>query len=219
MASARTRVVFLLDASCKIVENSWELNSLSLACVRVLLCLAEFPIQKNEVTWNYTFFNCTAPIKKVRHFFELRSELLENLIKDIKCTSLGSAALGGKHKPTNVLYRALASAVQDFVWDAPELNSPRKHPTAQESRNFIFILSGCPHSLSNLHQFCGITHNMHLQSYKEVLQNELIPSDLLLHLQAKAISVFWIDTTCLHNSTQHLEVSICYCMYTTVCIS
>eukprot|EP00731_Ephydatia_muelleri_P016179 Em0009g603a len=46
---------------------------------------------------------------------------------------------------------------------------------------------------------------MHLQSYKEILQNELIPSDLLLHLQAKAISVFWIDTTCLHNSTQHLE--------------
>lgn len=210
MASIRTRVVFLLDASYK---TSWELNSLSLACVRVLLCLAEFPNQKNEVTWNYTFFNCTEPVKKARHFYELRSELLENLIKDIKCTKLGIAALGGKHRPAHVLYRALASVVQDFVWDAPELNSPGKHPTTQGPRNMIFILSGCPHNLNNLHQFCGKTHNMQIQYFKEILQNELIPSDLLLHLQAKTISVFWIDTTCLHNSAQHLEVSIIAVVY------
>ena len=209
MESSQSRVVFLLDASYKTVENCGVLNSLSLACVRVLLSLAEFPNKKNEVTWNYTFFNCIESIKKARHFFELRSELLENLIKDIQYTKLRtqSAPLGGKYKPANFLYRALASVVQDFVWDAPELFSPGKHSTAHGPRNLIFIISACPHSPNDLHQFCcGASCDIHLLSYKEVLQNELIPSDLLLHLQAKAISVFWIDTTSLKNTTQHLEV-------------
>ena len=223
MESNQTRVVLLIDASYKGVENSGELNSLCLACTRVLLCLAEFPNKKNEVTWNYTFLNCIEPIKKAGRFFELRSEFLENLIKDIKYTKLRtqSAARGGQYKPANVVYRALAAVVQDFVWDAPELFSPARYPGALGPRNMIFIFSACPHNPDDLHQFCyGTPRSNHQQSsYKEVLQNELIPNDLLMHLRAKSISVFWIDTMHLSNSRQHpkvlfvLAVLVCCIMY------
>ena len=242
MSSEKIQTVFLLDTR-PIPSSTLQryCRALSLACIRILLFLAQFPNKEHlhRVRWNYNFFNSHRPERSVRsktaQFYENRSELIEKFFNELH-NSLEAAQEAyedpvipkpstKQYKPAKLVYSALASAAQDFAWDAPEILSPvrqlsargkskknargRKSDNATDvpsGRNVIFICGPCPQSETDLLHFChggssstsapaATGKEKKTDVSLEVLQSELLPSALVSQLAAKGIAVHWLDTS------------------------
>ena len=222
MERQKTQAVFLVDTCSPPAENlSRYCRSLCLVCTRILLFLSQFPNKEHQgrVQWNYKFFNSQKPETSVRtqtaQFYENRSELLQKFFGQLQSSlehthnQLASLNLTWLHPPVKLVYSALAAAVQDFTWDAPEITSPIRRPPAQSKRakrgrmsnvkdnrttkNVIFICSMCPRSKDEL---CHFLYGSHKQSDDSMvmLRSELLPPALLLQLEERGITVHWVDT-------------------------
>ena len=187
MNGEKVQTVFLLDTRpTQSPALQRYCRALCLACIRILLFLAQFPNKEHlgRVRWNYNFFNSHRPERSVRsktaQFYENRSELIEKFFNKLQSNleiaskdPVNIPVPSSKHKPVKLVYSALASAAQDFVWDAPEILSPvrrlsahgkskktargRKSDTGAivpSGRNIIFVCSPCPRSETDLLHFC-----------------------------------------------------------------
>lgn len=232
MDGRKTQAVFLID-TCPLVVDQLQTHhrALCLLCTRLLLYLSQFPGKEHatRVGWNYTLFNSRRPEKSVRaktaQFHESRLELLEKMFDDIRARLEASSTQHTTGRsprvprpPVRHVYTALASTVQDFVWDAPEISSPvRPMPVVwgQRSkwgvararlplRNVIFVCSPCPQSRTELAEFCGGLQERSDTGCLGQLRSELLPRALLSQLKERGIAVHWIDSTllCGGSSTQ-----------------
>ena len=222
--------MFLLD-TCPIWAGKCQqyFRSLCLVCARILLFLSRFPNKEHLgwLKWNFKIFNSQQPERSIRarsaQFNECRSELIQKFFHELQ-ESLEVAqdneqvvpSASTSPKPVRLVYSALASTVQDFVWDAPEIVSPARpilksnkrkgvgqrgqRQSSNENRstrNIIFVCSPCPKSEQEVTEFClgpslGQPIGDHISP--EMLQNELLPPALLSQLGSKAIAVHWLDT-------------------------
>ena len=218
--------MFLLD-TCPVPTDRLH-GALCLLCTRLLLFLSRFPDEEHaaRVGWNYTLFNSGRPEGSVRaktsQFHECRSELLEKLFGDTKKSLAASAQAGPAHAarlpcpPVKQVYKALAAAVQDFIWDAPDISSPVRpirgrtmrsrrmmRSTAKlepSCRNVIFICSCSPQSGEELGGFCGESGGSTVDTF-ERLCSELLPSALLSQLKERRIAVHWVDLASLRDES------------------
>ena len=221
MAGQKTQAVFLVDTNLSPSANfHWSFRSLCLVCTRILLFLSQFPNKEHlgRVQWNYKFFNSQRHEKSVRtktaQFYENRSELLQKFFEELQ-SSLELARNGTSSSsnlpqpPVKLVYSALAAAVQDFTWDAPEIMSPIRRLSPQSKKrvkkgrksdvkdahitqNIIFICSTSPQSEEKVHQFLYGSDKESDVSMK-MLHSELLPPALLLQLEGKGIAVHWVD--------------------------
>ncbi len=234
------QVVFLLD-TC--TDSTGQrplpyLRALCLVCVRILLFLSQFPIKEHlgRVVWNYKLFNSHKPEKSVRartsQFFECRSELLEKLFQEVQMTledgNKDKGCMMSSNKPVKQVYNALASTVQDFIWDAPEITSPVRPVSTKSSigvskrkpaschgrlkqqdgaaaRNLIFVCSPCPQTKEEVREFCCRPRAEAVGSSRDhcldvLLAGELLPPALLSQLGSKGIVVHWVDTGDCHGN-------------------
>ncbi len=235
MDAGKVQVVFLLDTCAGSAEHSQlHVRSLGLACIRILLFLTQFPFKehRSQVTWNYKLFNSRRPERTVRtrtaQFSECRSELLQKLFQELeRVLEDKQPHVHLSEKPAKLVYDALASAVQDFVWDAPEITSPvrpvytksgtgKKKPTIGRgklrdntaARNLIFVCSHCPQSKEEVREFCGGLQVDGDSSRGDLLTGVLLPRALLSQLASKGIAVHWVDMCGCHGNSHPLV-----CMY------
>lgn len=233
MERQKTQAVFLVDTCSPPAENlSRYCRSLCLVCTRILLFLSQFPNKEHQgrVQWNYKFFNSRKPETSVRtqtaQFYENRSELLQKFFGQLQSglehtqNQSSSLNLSWPQPPVKLVYSALAAAVQDFTWDAPEITSPIRRPSALSKRakrgrksgvndnhttkNVIFICSMCPRSKDELCNFlCGSRKQS--DDSMGMLRSELLPPALLLQLEERGITVHWVDTQCACGKVLNIE--------------
>lgn len=228
MSSEKIQTVFLLDTSSLPKQNLQQYHRLlCLVCTRILLFLAQFPNKEHlsRVRWNYKFFNSQRPEKSIRartaQFYECRSEFLQSFFAKLQ-NSLEAAwddrepaPSCSTSNPARCVYSALASAVHDFIWDAPEILSPVRPVSGRNQkgvrgrrsggeetdmcRNLIFVCSPCPNNKEELNRFCSSELSFEGRGrgrsiVMECLQSELLPRALLSQLTARGIAVHWVDT-------------------------
>ena len=244
MERQKTQAVFLVDTCSPPAENlSRYCRSLCLVCTRILLFLSQFPNKEHQgrVQWNYKFFNSRKPEISVRtqtaQFYENRSELLQKFFGQLQSSlehthnQSSSLSLSWPQPPVKLVYSALAAAVQDFTWDAPEITSPIRRPSALSKRakrgrksdvkdnrttkNVIFICSMCPQSKDEL---CHFLYGSQKQSDDSMvmLRSELLPPALLLQLEERGITVHWVDTQCACGKVLKIQTngSLLICVQT-----
>ncbi len=199
----RVQVLLLVDAAAAPVER----NTLCLACTRLLLCSAGFPYSPGQrLQWNHQLYRSDGEIKsqpKINHFKDVTSDNLNTLFTELeRCVEPMNRPLTS---PATLLYNAMATSVQDHPWDAPDITSPLRRPSAwQRSRrkpsqnthppnNHIFIVSQCPTTETELSAFCG-----HVES--GCVQETLLPRPLLGQLRGRGISLSWVGTGPIHVS-------------------
>lgn len=195
------QVVFLVDTKISdVLFFERHYRSLCLACTRILLFLSEFPNKEylSKLQWNYKLFSSTVTLQSVRastsQFYETRSEFIEKFFSELsvnlKEKKSESLLTQQKHCWSRSRYNALAATVEDFIWDAPEIKTPKstrrqrrrsKGNTAEpsSSRNIIILFTETPSG--------KISHG-NLVS----LVNKMLPKALLTQFHHKKISLYWV---------------------------
>ena len=209
----KQQVVLLLDTERPGTGSAeHQYRAQCVACTRLLLGLGGFPNREHptNLQWSYKLFSSRTPAKLLKrgtaHFQKLHSEVLAEFFKDYKL-SLNSQAtkpppVPGKDVWARHVYSVLAAAVQDFVWDAPEIKTPvHPRPRQRKSRrkqktnahappssphgNMIFLFSEGPGD-------CGGGGGCGSQV---PLAAQVLPQAMMEQLRLKKISVFWVQSS------------------------
>ena len=203
MEEGKLQVVFLVNTRMPSDGSSLEQHHRAqcLACMHILMSrFSNRPSQHQQLQWNYKFFSSESPAKALRvstaGFHEVRSELLElffgELLAQLEEPSGQQKMPSQQNGWSRCVYNVLAAAVQDFIWDAPEIKSPvrpkvrqqgtklRRAATAKNKspyRNVIFVFSEGPSSEN---------------ATPATLINQALPKALLSQLHLKGISIHWV---------------------------
>lgn len=229
MASDKIQVVFVADTALPQsggISQTQYCRSLCLATLRILLYLSQFPIREHlkRVLWNFKLFSSKHLQRSTKswQFNENRSELIEKFFQKlhealfpVDSPRHSKSRTVGSQKPVKLVYNALATVVQDFVWDAPEIMSPirpRKRGRAVRSqaaasntkpdvkdcdKNIVIILSSCPTSETDLRRFCYGSEVNRCTISMATVREQLLPPALLTQLSTKGIAVHWVHTGAL----------------------
>lgn len=133
MSEPKVQVVLLLDRE----SLSTSYRAQCLACVRLLLL--DFPNIEHPTQWSWKLFSSRTPAKLMKRgtseFQNLHSEVMAKFFYEL---DLNSQVTNSPQPPRDVwgrhVYSALAAAVQDFVWDAPEIKTP-VHPRPRQRKS------------------------------------------------------------------------------------
>lgn len=186
------QVVFLLDGSVGETQ--------CLACTRLLLNLWN----ASNFKWSYSLFPSPAKLS--------RPQLCEPHLGNLERFLCELSAHSSRHKNDHArgqdslawgrcLYSALAVAIQDFVWDAPEIKTPVRHKSKQRKsrskrrdvrstphqRNVIFLFSEGPSIETTADG--GAAEG---RSHQDSPVDQVLPQAMLSQLICKGISVFWV---------------------------
>ena len=219
------QVLFLIDSACENVKKeSLHVNSLYLACCRILYHCAGFIRAKNgvdKVRWNYELFNSriggVVLKKKASSFKEFRTETLERFHTDLESHFSDSTPppLSSDNEMTSlkIIYNKLASVVQDYQWDMPLLMSPLPQKTSrlkrrknrkdgissctQPVRNLIFLIS---EKLCNVEKIRSL--EMSSRNLRDYIEGCLFPPPLTSQLHLKRITVHAVWMTMETNTVK-----------------
>lgn len=237
----RRQVLFVVDTGSLVSTGSekqhvHQARAVCLACCRILVHLAGAPSTKNieRIKWSYQILPAgvrdIAVYSKTRtrfhdlKFQDLRSESLEVLYKHLMEESSGCEEVSMTSVPS-LVYRGLASAVQDYLWEAPDLTTPTplclrkrgKRNTSSlpaSSSNLIFLFSSLPRNQKEMDNFC-CQQKSQLESVKLKIKETMLPGPLISQLISKDIALHWIESG---NTSSSQEV--CYSESTaSVCFS
>jgi hypothetical protein len=197
----KLQVVFLVDtraasSGSTLVQQD---RAQCLACTRILVSNEALSPQ-----WNYKLFRSDSlssiPVNTI-DFLEVRSELLEQFFNQLSVQKQKKKLLTQHTSWGRCVYNALATAVQDFTWDAPEIKSPvrprtryqgaRKRgttiaaPDSSPSRNIIFLFSEGPN-------YRTPDPSAGEDTDPTVLVNQVLPKPLLSQLRLKGIRIHWV---------------------------
>ena len=246
MDTGKKQALFLVDcgySKADAVYSDQRHRAICRACTKILFFLSKFPDKEHlrNVQWNYKLFSSqtstTTPLRhESTHFQDIRSDNLESFFKELKNSQIqsGTRQVLGVAQPVQLLYNALAAAVQDFAWDAPEIISPIRRLTSQKHSNmgrnrrrtqsakqptlrmnYIFICGTSPENELELLEFCRVPGGERLTSedgvpcpQKDYVQKKLLPSPLLAQLESRGIAVHWVHFSNCGSFNRHVSVAL-----------
>ena len=248
MNTGKKQALFLVDcgySKSDAVYSDQRYRTICRACTKILFFLSKFPDKEHlrNVQWNYKLFSTqtltTTPLRhESTHFQDIRSDNLESFFKELKNSQIQSGTrtrqVLGVAQPVQLLYNALAAAVQDFAWDAPEIISPIRRLTSQKHSdigrtrrrtqsakqptlrmNYIFICGTSPENELELREFCRVPGGERLTSedgvpcpLKDYVQKKLLPSPLLAQLESRGIAVHWVHFSNCGTFNGHVSVAL-----------
>lgn len=247
MDSGKKQALFLVDcgySKSSAVNSEQRYRAICLACTKILFLLSKFPDKEHfrNVHWSYKLFSTqssttTTHRPESTHFQDIRLDNLESFFKELKNSPSASGTqkqVVGVVQPVQLLYNALAAAVQDFAWDAPEIISPVRHLSSQkhssmakrsrhrtqsskqpaQRMNFVFICGTSPENELEMREFCGMSGGERSTSegrasnaLKDCVQKKLLPSPLLAQLEGRGIAVHWVHFSNSGSFNGHVSVS------------
>lgn len=248
METARKQVLFLVDLGFLGQLKPQQLRkqharAICLSCCRILLHLSDFPAKDKlgRVNWGYQFLHSDVrgiPLRsKVHRFQDVRSELLESFYKELEeCTGeevppgeAGSVPPPAIRAAANLIYNGLASAVQDCLWEAPELTSPvrprmssklkGRHQrgrskigevseemiSSSSHNNLIFLFSWLPKNQTEMEVFCH-QEGAQQEGMEVRLRGQLLPAPLITQLINKNIALHWVESRISWKREEEEEV-------------
>lgn len=225
MNTEKLQVVFLVDTKTPTMGSlEQRYRSQCLACTRVLLHLSKFPNREhpNILQWHYKLFSSRTPAKSLRldtaQFHQVSSEILRKFFSELEL-SLSSKEVPDssplrerKDNWGRCVYSALVTAVQDLVWDAPEIRTP-VHPRSRHNRsrlkgrtrpsplspptdrrNIIFLFSEGPIGRSEPGDGGGGGDSRTGSMDSVPLGTQVLPRAMQTQLHHKNISVYWVQS-------------------------
>ena len=137
--------------------------------------------------------------KKLNESFAQGSHALEQNEPDgERDSSFGKPPAGAK-----CISCALTNVVHDFQWERPDISSPVRSTRSRgnnnlfhgnrssNTRNVMFLLSGCPCGDESISNFIGETSSS-LKMF-DVVKNALMPSMLFKEFKQRHIGLHWIN--------------------------
>lgn len=223
MEATRRQILFLVDASSfPQVEEEVQLQhtrAVCLSCCRILMHLSGFPSveEVGKLKWNYELLGVIRDTGghsrvMVKRFQDFRSELLDAFYKDTEECLQNARDPSKPFQTQSVVYNGLAGAVQDYLWEAPELTSPVRlskrrckkkkgssvitsSSSSLSHNNAIFLFSSLPVNQAEADEFCG-EQEVELEILKKKIE-DMIPAPLVSQLMSKDIALHWVELSSL----------------------
>lgn len=199
--------------------------------------------KRSNLRWGYKFFNSrtlshqferhefkdfsvevfedfeTEVSKKLNESFAQVSNTLEQHEPDgEKDSSFGKPPAGAK-----CISCALTNAVHDFQWERPDISSPVRSTRgnnnllhgnrSSNTRNVMFLLSGCPCNEESISNFTGETSSS-LRTFDSV-KNILMPPMLFKEFKQRQIYLHWVN---VGNDQQEVIILISLHYVVQVCL-
>lgn len=206
-------------------DYTCRIKRISLPCFRLLshfasICKERIKNSKRKTAasglrWGYKFYNSRSLSTKVetyswrdfkiRHFEDFEGAL-SGRFENILTSSRLKKSASSNNSPAVCLNRALTELLYDFQWEKPDITSPvkvtRSHSrlenSVQQTRNFVLLLSECPHNVEELETFC-----QQKNSDSEFWISSIIPPALFLKFhQTSKLTIHWVDTSNIFNTGQ-----------------
>lgn len=210
---------FSREDRLNVSDYQQAVNAIKYCCLKFLTHFGT-----NKTRWGYKFYNSNGLARQrmeKRLFCEFNLETFDDFEDDLvrrfehyrqACDAIdrsGTRNIPEKDPPCSVLRAALTQIFSEYQWDAPSLSSPvkwksrkRKRNCVSETRegeedvNYVFNISPCPHTDSDVAAFLGKPTT----AYANVA-DEILPAHVRRLLFANAsVKFFWIDTTPLEGT-------------------
>ncbi|KAL3193461.1 hypothetical protein MRX96_016818 [Rhipicephalus microplus] len=207
---------FSREDRLSVADYQQAMNAVKYCCLKFL---THFGTKRTR--WGYKFYNRNGSARQrmeKRLFCEFNLETFEDFEEDLvrrfehyrqACDAIdrsGSRSTTEKDPPCSVLRAALTQIFSEYQWDAPSLSSPVKWKLrkrekkctsetceGEEDANYVFNISPCPHTDSDVAAFLGRSATACAD-----VADEILPAHVRRLLFASAlVKFFWIDTTSL----------------------
>ena len=182
------RIAFLFDTTSAASDVELRLQSLCLACTRVLLSFSVFPntTRMKYCKWNYFFFNDhQLTVAKIPRFLEVNATLIDSMFRELRWALQSNAKV--KQMSLSVLSSTLSDVLQGSTWDSPDILSPPKVAKKVGMEGWKWGKSVHENELLNLIFVCSPWPGPAAE-----LPGNLFSSDVFTRLSKLSIKVFWL---------------------------